>query len=286
MPRQEFSLVFREDGSIDPDCLEQAGLDWIKHWLERRLAGNDPYLPLDKRYDEDPDAVVVALLRKAGLAHPAAMLISRAVYSLLASAERSAPNLPAYFRNLLRICQEVRLPQTSDWFTGQLSHIANDPVEAEAHWGGHDPTKEIVYAVMVQSPGLRTAASHVFWKALLAVPDFATLALGGLSRSFADELSYLAAWWRSCPVGQRSRELHQIVFTALKTEGKERVLSLLGECGKRLPKDLKNALNFALSENGIEAAFSRSAERYSANDSLWGAITGAGQKRELVLELA
>lgn len=286
MKQKEFKLTFRDDGTIDPQCIEQAGLRWVKTWLVRRLSGDDPFVPLDKRVDEDPDALVVGLLRDAGLAHPASSLISKAVLSLLDQSAKRAPEVPPYFSNTLRLCQQVRIPDTSTWFTDQLAQIAKAPARAEKRWGGIEGTKEIVYAGAVQAPGLPSAASRKAWQDLLKVPQYATLALTGLCRSFEDQVTHMKPWWRRCPTTERDLELNQMLFTGLKTESEKAVLAILKSSGGSFPADLKEAINRALRENGSRVVFSDSAEQNHSREALWGAIKGAGQKSQYVLAAA
>ena len=283
MKKKEFKLTFRDDGTIDPECIEQAGLRWVKTWLARRLSGDDPFLPLDKRVDEDPDALVVGLLRDAGLAHPASSLVSKAILSLLDQSAKRAPDMPPFFSNTLRLCQQVRIPDTSTWFTGQLAQIAKAPVHAEKQWGGVERTKEIIYAAAVQSPGLPSAASKKTWQALLKIPRYTTLALAGLCRSFEDQVAHMKTWWRTCPAEERLLELNQMLFTAIKTDAEQTVLAILKSSGASFPTDLKEAINRALRESGSRIAFSDSVEEKYSREALWGAITGAGQRAEYVL---
>lgn len=286
MKQKEFKLAFREDGTIDPQCIEQAGLRWVKTWLARRLSGDDPFVPLDKRVDEDPEALIVGLLRDAGLAHPASSLVSKAILSFLDQSAKRAPDVPPFFCNTLRLCQQVRIPDTSAWFTDQLAQIAKAPARAEKRWGGVERTKEIIYAGVVQSPGLPSAASKKAWQALLKIPQYATLALAGLCRSFEDQVAHMKSWWRTCPAEERELELNQMLFTALKTESEKAVLAILKSSGASFPSDLKEAINRALRENGSRVAFSDSVEEKYSREALWGAIMGAGQKPEYVLSAA
>ena len=283
MKQKKFKLAFREDGTIDPQCIEQAGLRWVKAWLARRLSGDDPFVPLDKRVDEDPDALVVGLLRDAGLAHPASSLVSKAILSLLDQSAKRAPDVPLFFSNTLRLCQQVRIPDTSTWFTVQLAEIAKAPVRAEKYWGGVEKTKEIISAAAVQSPGLPSDASTKAWQALLKVSQYATLALAGLSRSFEDQVANMKSWWRTCPPEERVLELNQMLFTGLKTESEKAVLAILKSSGASFPTDLKEAINRALRENGSRVAFSDSVGEDYSREALWGAIAGAGQRAEYVL---
>jgi hypothetical protein len=286
MKQKQFKLAFRADGTIDPECIEQAGLRWVKTWLARRLSGDDPFVPLDERVDEDPEALVVGLLRAAGLAHPACSLVSKAILSFLDQSAKRAPDVPPFFSNTLRLCQQVRIPDSSPWFTEQLAQIVNAPVRVEKRWGGVERTKEIVYAGAVQSPGLPSAASKKAWQALLKVPQYATLALAGLCRSFEDQVAHMKSWWRTCPAEERELELNQMLFTALKTESEKAVLAILKSAGESFPPDLKEAVNRSLRENGARIAFSDSVEEQYSREAYWGAITDAAQKPELVLPAA
>ena len=286
MKQKEFKLAFRADGTIDPECIEQAGLRWVKTWLVRRLSGDDPFVPLDKRGDEDPDALVVGLLRDAGLAHSASSLISKAVLSFLDQSANSAPNVPQFFGNTLRLCQQVRMPETSTWFTDQLAKIAKVPAREGKRWGGVERIKEIIFTAAVQSPGLPSAASKKAWQALIKVPQYSTLALAGLCRSFEGQVAYMKFWWRTCLAEERELELNQMLFTALKTESEKVVLAILKSHGGSFPTDLKEAINRALRENGSRVAFFDSIDEKYSREALYGAISGAGQKPEYVLDAA
>jgi hypothetical protein len=279
----EFEPVFRHDGTLDPTCIEQAGLGAVKRWLSQRLAGTDPVFPLDKRYDEDPSSLVVSIVRDAGLRHPATVLVAHAIRSFLEQSERQAPNVPAYFADSLHVCQRIRLPETSDWFTAQLASIADAADRTEDRWGGFELTKEIVYAAIVQSPGLPTAASQEHWLNLLKIPWYSTLALGGLATSFEEEAYYLADWWENCPAGERRRELDQMLFTALKTNDQGRVAEILRERRASFSPDLEAAIDLALHEHGAAKVFSTANGRSRSSSGVSDSLAGAGRRRELVI---
>lgn len=283
MSQDEFRLVIRSDGTIDPECIEQAGLRWVKNWLARRLSGEDPFSPLDRRVDEDPEALVVALLRDAGLKHPASSIISRTVLYLLDRSAEKAPDVPPYFGATLRLCQQVRLPDAGAWFAQELALLAKAPAKTEERWGGYETTKAIVYAAAVQSPGLPSAASRKSWLALLNIPRYSTLALAGLCCSFQDRVDHLRLWWQKCPADQRPLELDQMIFTGLKTEGEATVMAALAASGASFPSGLKSAVNSALQSNGARTLFRNATTGLQSREALWGAISNAAQRPDLVL---
>jgi hypothetical protein len=273
---ESFIPTLREDGTFDPDSLERAGLRWVTAWLKGRLSGRDPYLPIDRRGGEDPEALVVAILRDAGTAHPATELIARALLALLDEARTCAPEIPSYLKPALRICQQVRLPQASSWFTEELKKLANDPETLEARWG-EKVVREILYAASLQSPGLPQAASHESWLALLMVPRYATLAWAGLGSSFRQQLVHITIWWQSCPAAKRKAEIDHFVFMGLKTESDEVTRRLLISAGALWPQDLKSAINVAFRRQGFVEVFS------CQSQSMRSAILGAARKPEIVL---
>ena len=255
MKQTEFVPTFRDDGSIDPQCFEQAGLRRLRRWLRDRLSGVDPYLPIDTRSDEDPEALIVSILRDAGLAHPASSLICRVVAQLLDEAGQRAPKTPAYFPSAIRLCQRIRMPQTSGWFTEAVEELAASAAKAAERWGGYEPAKEVIFAAIVQAPGLPTAASRKSWQTLMKQPRYATLALLGLGHSFCEQVKHLRDWWRYCPAGERPAELDQLIFGALKTEGEEHAIAALNSVGSSFPRELKAAISRALRANGARQAF-------------------------------
>jgi len=268
-------------------CFEQAGLRWVKQWLEARLAGSDPYFPLDTRTDEDPEAFVVAVLRDAGFQHPASELISRAVLDLLDRSRSMAPRKPAYFEALIGLCQRVVLPQAGTWFTEAIEQLAQVTEDFERRWGGPERVREIVFAAIVQAPGLPPAASRQSWLRLMSIPRYATLALLGLGGSFEDRLKHLTDWWASCAAEERDRELNQMMFSALKThagqDGRDSVQDILRSGGWSYPRPLKEAINRALRENGADPAFDDPSQQRPSRHCREGAIKRAGWRQEHLL---
>lgn len=250
MNLESFSPALREDGTFDPDSLERAGLRWVTAWVKGRLSGRDLYFPIDRRGGEDPEALVVAILRDAGTAHPATDLIARALLALLDEARACAPEIPPYLKPALRICQQVRLPQASSWFTEELKALANDPEAMESRWG-EKVVREILYAASLQAPGLPQAASHASWLVLLRVPRYATLAWVGLGTSFSQRVIYLAEWWQACTPANRRAELDHFIFMGLKVEGEEGIRHILKSSLSHAPQALKTAINDACERQGI-----------------------------------
>jgi len=255
MSALDFRPIYREDGSLDPQCLEDAGRHWIRGWLERRFSGSDPYFPIDRRGDEDPEALVVHILQQAGSSHPLTISVSEVLLALLDEARKAAPDVPVSFSPVLNVCQLVRLPATSSWFTEELAALARSPESAESRWGQFEVTKEIVYAAAVQCPGLPRAASYPSWLSLLYVPRYATLALLGLGQTFEQTLPFLETWWRTCVPEERQRELDHLFFMALKDRGEPTVHSLLAATSAGWPHVLEDAVNSALLRSGGSKAF-------------------------------
>jgi hypothetical protein len=281
MPKKETPLW--KGGRIDPDALGSAGLRVVRPWLRERLSGRDPHQPIDVRTSEDPDAFVVGMLREVGPGHPAFDVIARAVLGLLDEAAGGAAVVPVYFGSLLRICQQVRLPLVSTWFAeelGKLSRGTDELKHREARWGGYETVKEIVYAAIIQSPGLVEAASRPAWERLLDEPRYATLAFVALSRTFPDQVRHLGKWWTACQIDERDRELEQILDSALRDEGEARARALLGQHGASLTRELQRAIDAILRRLGSSEAFVTPREHTHTHAN---AIDGAGLLRELVL---
>jgi hypothetical protein len=252
------------------------GERWILSWLRARLAGKDPYWPLDRRSDEDPDAKLVSLLRSAGPLHPASRSIGRASLHLLREAVQRPAEPPAFFASLLRLCQQVTLPDVEPWFSALINELAEDPRETEARWGS-GPTKEIIYAALQQTRGARDPRLHDSWEQLLTVPKYTTQALIALSPSFETEVRYFPAWWDACPPEDRPRELRQAITRAWKLEGDQRLRKILSTKWLALPGGLRDEINMVFSELRLQPIDLRMAAPVSR------AIPDAGQRPDLVL---
>jgi hypothetical protein len=216
-----------KDGRIDAEWLAGAGVAFMAEWLEARLSGRDPYVPLDPRVDEDPEELFVALVREVGLHHAAADLVGRAALRLLDRARAAAPEVPAYFGSLMRLCQRVRLPQTSAWFVEPLDALSRGAEQSEQAWGGHEVTEPFAFAAAVQAPGHVDAASRASWERLLRQPRYATIAFMALSTTFTDRAQHLDAWWAHCDAADRARELDYMLEAAVRDEGEARVRETL-----------------------------------------------------------
>jgi hypothetical protein len=269
-----FEVALREDGSLDPACLERMGERWTAQWLRERLSGRDPYIPIDRRTDEDPEALVVDLLRQEGPSGTCSLAIARAALALLDDARRSAPQIPPYFPALLRLCEQVRMTPTSTWFLDELTALSRDPASVECRWGSAEIIEEILFAARRQTPGLPESPAHDLWLGLLRQPRFATMALLGLGTSFARLVAHLPVWWRTSPPGERSRELGEIVFQALSTEGEDAVRAALAAVGPGWQPELKAAVDREMRANGLTSSLSRVKAAHAS------ATLNAGWKRE------
>jgi hypothetical protein len=274
--KRTFNPRLEEDGSLDPNSLADMGERWILAWLRDRLAGEDPYLPIDRRSGEDPDAKVVGLLRSAGPRHPASRLIGRASARLLREAEKHAPELPAYFASLLRLCQQVGIPDTEAWFANFVNSLAAGPGAVAARWRD-GPVVELLYAAVKQARGEPGSALHASWRKLLLLPRYTTHALIALGPSFEAEMDYLPAWWQACPLKDRPRELRQRITRAAKLEGDQRLREVLLARWYMLPADMRGSIDVLLAKLGL-APIANSEPAHIAR-----AIRNAGQRREFVL---
>jgi hypothetical protein len=247
MTKPVFEPRLRPDGSLDPECLERMGPDWLTGWMRQRLDGRDPWLPLDRRSDEDPEALLVGLLRDLGPGHPLVPLVGRVARRLLHEAGAAAPEVPPYFRSLLRLCQQITLPSTAAWFTAELKALAERPEEFAYHWPDKKQAREILFAALRQSPGWPGSPARPAWEVLLTRPEGTTSALLALATSVQQQALHLADWWRACPREEREIELRQLIFEALTTEDELRA-ALASQCS--LPPDLKEAIDRELAALG------------------------------------
>jgi hypothetical protein len=276
MTELTFEPRLRADGILDPESLERVGLVAVTDWMRERLSGRDPWVPIDRRSDEDPEALIVATLRGLGSGHPVSSLLARAARQLLEEASAASPVPPAYFRPLLRLCQQTALPATASWFVAEITSFAEQPEEFVARWPEDRFRNEILFAALRQSPGWPGSPSRSAWETLLSRPESATQALSTLGTSLEQQAAHLAVWWRACPPDDRDLELSQLIFEALTTEGEESVRIGLSRVND-LPPDLQSAINRELRANGARSLFA-SAERRASR--IPNSLKNAGLKRE------
>lgn len=285
MKKQEFVPRFTKDKRLDPASFSDAGDHAVEAWLKQRLSGHDPFLPLDKRLDEDPEALLVGIVRSCGCQHPGVQVIGRVVGNLLKKTPQSAQKMPGYWGPLLRLCEQVTLPYVSDYFSAELGHFSNEPGKIEKHLGGEAMGRRFAFAALRQAPSFDPENSSSPWLALLKQPAYCTIALMGLGPSFAARVKHLPTWWGACPVQKRERELVYLLRNALSTaEDEVSVLNILRSGGNSFSMDLKHALNRSLKANNATEAFSSpscvTTPRYNAIHNAGhryeGAFSGAG----------
>lgn len=258
------------DGNLDPESLADMGQRWILGWLRARLAGKDPILPLDPRSDEDPDARIVSLLRSAGPLHPGSRAIGRACLRLLEEAAADPAQLPVYFASLLRLCQQVRIPDTEPWFAAFVNELARCPEALARRWS-RGLTREILYAALRQPRSVPASPVQASWRRLLEIPEYTTFALIALSPSWEAEMEHLPTWWSACPASERSRELRQEITRAWKAEGEQRLREVLSSAWHGLPVALRAGVNSVLSAlrlAPIDPAFTAAVGRAILNAAL------------------
>jgi len=246
---------FKDDRTVSLSSFETSGDRSIHLWLKQRLEGHDRYFPIDIRVGEDPDRLVLSILRDAGPGHPVSKSIARCLLTLLDEARTAAPQVPPFFENLLRICQQEKLSTLSPWFTEEVRYIADDPSKARGRWGQGSAVEEILHAAVLQAPGLKTAATRDSWLKLLGQPRYSTIALHGLEQLLPQRLPLLNEWWEKCPEGERYKELDEMIFTGLKMHGAEELRSFLASPENNFAEDLREAINDALLQNGSMEVF-------------------------------
>jgi hypothetical protein len=246
------------DGSLDPECLERMGPDWLTHWMRQRLSGQDPWFPIDRCLDEDPEALIVGLVRGLGSDHPLVPLLGRGTRRLLDETSAEPPQPHSYLRPLLRLCQQVALPETGAWFTAELETLAERPEVFAARWPEQGLTEEILFAALRQSPGWPGSSARRAWESLLTRPESTTFALSALGISFHQTVAHLGVWWRTCPLKERDLEFSQLISEALATEGSTGVKAAFGKNSSSFPPDLQDVIARELQAHGVscrETAF-------------------------------
>lgn len=249
-----FQPRLKADGRLDPECLEPMSPDWLAGWLRERFSGRDPWFPLDRRSDEDPETLIVGLLRDLGSGHPLVPRMGRAARRLLDEAKAAAPSPPPWFRPLLRLCQQTALPPTGSWFTAELETLAEQPETFAGRWPEREMVDEILFAGLRQSPGWPGNPARPAWKTLLARPETTTFAFAALGTSLRQQVSHLAVWWEACPQDEREIELSQLIFAAVNAEGPDQARDILSRA-RSLPPELRYAIDQELQSNGARPVF-------------------------------
>lgn len=262
------------EGGLNAAFFEQVGTDWISQWLRTRLSGADAFAPLDKRTDEDPEAIIVSFIRQVGSRSPGAVSIGQAVVRLLDDC--SPPDaFPPYFKSLLRLCQRVVIPITNSWFSEQLIVAAENLDNYRERW--LISTNEILYAAAQQAPGYVGSATRDSWLTLLRHPDATTVAWYALARTVADRIQHLASWWSTAPDEEIQHELRYLLFTGLRDNEPDEFLNLIEHTGSAWPQSLREAIDRELKQLGTVPIFE------TTSRSLHCAIDGAGRRRAFVL---
>lgn len=268
----------REDGTLDPESLERMAPVALVNWMRGRLSGRDPWIPIDRRSDEDPEALIVATLKSLGSGHPVVPRLALAARQLLEEVRAASPDSVEYSRALLRLCQQTTLPATAPWFSAELARLAEYPDEFTAHWS-EGLRDEFLFAALRQSPGWPGSPVRPAWEVLLTRPESTTQALSALGTSLEQQAMHLAVWWRACPRNDRDLELSQMIFEALATEGEEGVRLVLAQAPD-LPADLRNAIDRELRANGARPLSAPTARRATR---IPNSLKNAGFKREHLL---
>jgi hypothetical protein len=242
------------DGRLDPECLELMSPDWLTGWMRERFSGRDPWFPLDRRSDEDPETLIVGLLRDLGSGHPLVPLLGRVARRLLDEAAATAPALPPYLRPLLRLCQQTALPATAAWFAAELETLAERPETFGSRWPERELADEILFAALRQAPGWPGSPARPAWEALLTQPETTTFALAALGTSLQQQISHLAVWWEACPQEERETELSQLIFAAVSAEGPDQARDILSKAHS-LPPELRHVIDLELQANGARPVF-------------------------------
>jgi hypothetical protein len=234
--------------------------DWLAGWLRERFSGRDPWFPLDRRSDEDPETLIVGLLRDLGSGHPLVPLVGRAARRLLDEAKAASPSPPPWFSPLLRLCQQTGLAPTGAWFTAELETLAERPETFAGHWPERELADEILFAALRQAPGWPGNPARSTWEALLIRPETATFALSALGTSLQQQVPHLAAWWQACPLDERGIELGQLIFATVSAEGPDQARDILSQA-RSFPPELRNAIDRELQANGARPVFTGRAQR-------------------------
>jgi hypothetical protein len=242
-----------EQASI-PDIdtfLRDQGDRVIEAWLAGRLAGRDARFPLDVRYDEDPECLLVNALNRLGRADEGYQRVERCVARLLATCSCDPP-IP-YCENLLRLCQQVTFPSTRSWFAVELGKLVTADAEIGG-WQSEALATEFLFAAKRQTPAASDPRVREAWGRLLDRTWSSSIALLALGFGFAAWAPYLVQWWNHTRQDTRAVELEDLVEYAVRIEGSDHVTEDLNRLVGSLPVELSEALVAASAIQGIYLA--------------------------------
>ena len=265
-----------KNGRIDLRCFDRVELPTVSDWLRQRLAGFDAVVPLGTKSDEDPEAQIEAVIRTVGPKHRAAQMLGQAVLELLDSLQRMDQYQTPMVHSLLALCQRVQMPLVPNWFEETLRTIAHDVAAAEVKWGPAI-VREILYGAITQITPMATGPIGTAWYSLLATPNYATLALRGLSKSYHQRAALLRRWWDACDPAKRDRDLDYMILMAIRDGVIVEFRKDMVACWQDYGLELRQKIDAIWTRHG----YPTDVEPVPTNR--FSAITGAARRPELVL---
>jgi hypothetical protein len=172
---------------LNPNWIVSPACD-VKEWLAHRLEGCDPYFPRCSGISEEYDTLIVGLLLEVGHNHTAFKKVAKSILHLLEEAKVTV-QVPAYFVPLLRICKQVSMPITREWFEREIQQLANNIEFYEEDWGA-SVAHEIVFAALTQMHPKQSRLTIDNWRRLLGDSRYETLAFLALQEK--DRVPYEA----------------------------------------------------------------------------------------------
>lgn len=105
-----FGPLINEDGSVNRAAIYDLQVAEVKAWINRRLSGEDPFLPLG-RSEELPHTLLVQLFETADPTHPFRKRLDHATRELLEPvlSGKTEPPSSAWLREILRLAFTIRL---------------------------------------------------------------------------------------------------------------------------------------------------------------------------------
>jgi hypothetical protein len=245
----------------------------VIEWLTNRAAFRDAKFRIDLKSGEDAEALIVSFLQRRGLSDPASDKLAQALVRILRELDPvvSPTDVEAL---ALRICQQVYVPRTTSWFVKQLKRIVGNIHQTL------DPMDDAVArAAVVQAHVTHGGELRPVWAKLLESPRYATIALHGLTRTWAQQTALLDVWWSNASARVRERELRYMLKSALREHGATEVVSVCRGHVTRWSPVLREAVDRIIESEGYMRPF-----RVSQQSALKNALDGAARRPELVLE--
>ncbi|MBM2812449.1 MAG: hypothetical protein HW416_3208, partial [Chloroflexi bacterium] len=236
-PTQEERQPLRNpDGSANTRAIYELPLDALADWLDARLMGRDPYLPLG-RSEELPETLIVQLYEDAEPTAPFRERVRQAMRRLLRPALTGAANRPAtWLTSALGLAFGVarcegRNDQPFDFLQSSLLRQAFTSKRFSEGEFGEEAVDGEILALLTIHQDLQPIT---FWRGLLGNPRYAATAFPAFGRYGVEAAvgtvpAYIQTLRAAVPADRMAAEVVLALRDLIEASGADRVVQLLSE---------------------------------------------------------